>query len=267
MSILERTDERLENTILSIITVVKDDPIRLLRTINSLHSFYGDRHVEHIIIDGKSSYETLGIIEYVKNHNNVKFLSEEDKGIYDAMNKGVILASGKYLLFLNCGDQMVVEKNQIISFLEHATEADIICFPCQLIDEKRVLSLLPNLMIKHKMPTSHQAMFFLKKFIHCNLYDVKYKVAADYDLYLSAETHRVSILNEAKPITSIQLRGYSSDNPCLSYKEYLIIAFKRLHGLVCIIALVKIASKGVFVILLKKILPTKWICSLGMYFK
>jgi putative colanic acid biosynthesis glycosyltransferase len=267
MNASARSEEQLEDIILSIITVVKDDPIRLLKTINSLQNFYGSRQIEHVIIDGKSDYETLNIIGSVKKFNNVKFLSEEDKGIYDAMNKGVLLASGKYLLFLNCGDEVIIDKKQILSSLSNTPDADILCFPCQLNDGLTVLNLSPKLMIKHKMPTSHQGMFILKNYIVHNLYDVRYRIAADYDLYLSAIFHRVAVLTKSNPITSIQLQGYSSENPYLSYKEYLIIAFRRLSGVTRISAIVKIALKGLFIIILKKFLPAQLVRSLGAYFK
>lgn len=265
MSVIIWKEKMVEKTLLSIITVVKNDAMRLLKTINSLQSYFGVSDVEYIIVDGNSSHETLKIIDLVKNHNNVKFLSENDKGIYDAMNKGISLASGKYLLFLNCGDEVLIDKKQILSTLNNIPDADILCFPCQFTDGNIILNIFPKLMIKHKMPTSHQAMFILKEYIIHNLYDVRYRIAADYDLYLSAIHQRVAILTKSNPVTSIQLEGYSSDNPLLSYKEYLIIAFRRLSGISRISTIVKIAFKGLFVILLKNLLPAKLVRSLRSY--
>jgi glycosyltransferase involved in cell wall biosynthesis len=115
--------------ILSIITVVKNDHKRLLKTVTSLANYYGDLNYEHIIIDGVSTDSTLDIFSKLSSKVNVKILSELDSGIYDAMNKGIKLASGKYLLFLNAGDCMLVNNDELFCLLEVVQDNfDIIFF-------------------------------------------------------------------------------------------------------------------------------------------
>ena len=66
---------------------------------------------EHLFIDGASSDETLSILErYCQDHAYAKLLSEKDNGIYDAMNKGIQKASGSFILFLNAGDVFANKK-------------------------------------------------------------------------------------------------------------------------------------------------------------
>lgn len=255
------------NITLSIITVVKNDPLRLLTTINSLRGCYGNNRIEHIIIDGESSSETLNIIDDVKAHANVKILSEHDRGIYDGMNKGVSLASGKYLLFLNCGDRMLLDGSQVLSFLNNAPVVDILCFPCQLSEGNAVIQLLPIVGVKHKTPTSHQAMIFLKSFFDGHSYDLRYRIAADYDLYLCADDDRVHSLINCLPLTSIQNTGFASENPMLAYREYCLIALRRLKGCVRFLVLCRIFFRASLVLGLKKILPKKFVSSIGMFFR
>lgn len=243
------------NAILSIITVVKNDALRLSATLDSLKGYYDSNLIEHIIIDSKSTDETINVLKKISHFKNVTILSECDDGIYDGMNKGISLSSGLYLLFLNCGDEMVVDSSMILSFLKNWIEADIICFPCQLSDGKKIYHLTPNLGVKHKTPTSHQAMIFSKSFIKNNLYNTNYRLAADYDIFLSAKCDRIYCSTCLIPITSIQLIGYSSENPILAYWEYLLIASRRLSGYSRVMTLVRISFKAFVVISFKLIFP------------
>lgn len=252
---------------LSIITVVKNDPLRLLSTIDSLQGCYGNDRIEHIIIDGKSSGETLNVIDDIKNKSNVKFLSEHDHGIYDGMNKGVSLASGRYLLFLNCGDRMLMDGIQVLSCLNESPVSDILCLPCLLSDGIAVHHLLPKIGVKHKTPTSHQAMIFLKSYVEMHSYDVRYRVAADYDLYLCADDRRICSVITCPPLTLIQNTGFASENPKLAYQEYALIAFRKLKGHVRLVVLCQIFFRALLVLGLKKIFPKKFVSSIGMLFR
>lgn len=85
-------------TLLSIITICKNEPF-IKSTCQSVCA-QTNQNFEWLIIDGASTNNTLEQIEPFKNRANI-LISEQDNGIYPAMNKGINLASGKYLLFLN----------------------------------------------------------------------------------------------------------------------------------------------------------------------
>jgi glycosyltransferase involved in cell wall biosynthesis len=109
---------------LSIITINYNNRPGLQKTFNSvLGQFYKD--FEYIIIDGGSTDGSKELIE--KNATAFSYwVSEKDQGIYNAMNKGIIKAKAKYLLFLNSGDFLVDEKSlESISLSSH--DEDIIC--------------------------------------------------------------------------------------------------------------------------------------------
>jgi putative colanic acid biosynthesis glycosyltransferase len=246
---------------LSIVTVVRNDVVRLAKTIGSLESYYGDTRFEHIIIDGESGDGTLDLILDLKRHSNVKIISEIDNGLYDAMNKGIRLAAGEMTLFLNCGDEMLALPENVFSLRSHLLENlfDIICFPCLIDQGEESFILMPDKPIRHKTPTSHQAMFFSKSFLTNNLYDANYKIAADFDLFLRANTVRVMNICTQSPLTSIEVDGYASSHPALAYKEYLQVAYRRLGGIEKYFILMRIASKAVIAIFVKKLLPKKWV--------
>ena len=89
----------------SVITVVKNDKKNILKTIKSLRK-QTYKNFEHIVFDGSSSDGTLEIIK--KNtYKKMKFFSEKDNGIYQAINKSIKLAKGKFIFLLHSGDQII----------------------------------------------------------------------------------------------------------------------------------------------------------------
>ena len=109
----------------SIITVVKNGEKTIEKTIKSVanQSF---NNFEHIIIDGKSSDKTLKkVYKYKKNLSLI--ISEKDKGIYDAFNKGMKLSTGEFICFVNCGDTLRKNSLKIIfKYLSKYNKLDFI---------------------------------------------------------------------------------------------------------------------------------------------
>jgi len=102
----------------SIITVVYNAKEAIKDTVKSIQNqIY--KNFEHIIIDGAS---TDGTMEYIKSldFNNIRYISEKDNGIYDAMNKGIKHANGEYFLFLNAGDKFA--SNDILDKIANKIE-------------------------------------------------------------------------------------------------------------------------------------------------
>lgn len=89
---------------ISIITVTYNAGIMLEKTLNSIQKQqYGNK--ETIVVDGKSTDNSLTVIQrYTGNGTVTQWSSEPDKGIYDAMNKGVNRCSGQWVIFMNAGD-------------------------------------------------------------------------------------------------------------------------------------------------------------------
>lgn len=109
----------------SIITIVYNDAVGLERTFKSVQS-QTHKNYEHIIIDGASTDGTSAVIEKYRD-DKTRVTSEPDKGIYDAMNKGLRLVEGDYFQCLNAGDTYALVDNlENISTLLHAHHADVI---------------------------------------------------------------------------------------------------------------------------------------------
>jgi putative colanic acid biosynthesis glycosyltransferase len=242
--------------IISIITVTKNDISRLKKTINSLNIFYNDDRYEHIIIDGGSSDGTIDYLETLQNISNLNVRSYVDSGIYDAMNTGIDLSKGKFLNFLNCGDCITISPDELIKCIEPYLEkslADILCFN---FEEDFGLSIKRRRLGKikaHKLPCSHQAMLFLAKYIKGNLYRIKYKIAADYDLYSSTASSRILVVENSEPFVRVEGLGFASSNPIRAYREYLDIAKHNFQGLQRIRVLSAILARAIAVISLKSL--------------
>jgi glycosyltransferase involved in cell wall biosynthesis len=188
---------------ISIITVVFNGEATIENTIQSvLNQSYSS--IEYIIIDGKSKDGTLEIIKRYQDQISV-FISEPDKGLYDAMNKGLDNATGEYVLFLNSGD-VLHSKDVLKKIFTHEGQAsDVYYGETVIINElgmdigMRRLEAPEHLTWKSLidgMLVCHQS-FIVKKSISPD-YNLKYKIAADYDWMInclkSAESIRFTHL-------------------------------------------------------------------------
>lgn len=174
------------NPLLSIITVVYNSRKFIENTIISIHE-QTYSNIEHLIIDGGSTDGTLDIIK--KHDNKIAFwISEPDKGLYDAMNKGIEHASGDYLLFINSGD-LLYDKNIIEKVFANSNKSvNVLYGETIMINENnseigmRRLKTPDNLnwkSLKNGMLVSHQS--FIAKTEIVPRYNLKYKYASDFD--------------------------------------------------------------------------------------
>jgi glycosyltransferase involved in cell wall biosynthesis len=175
----------MQTTFFSIVTVCKNPGISLIETLQSLKmQTYGE--FELIVVDGGSAD---GTVQFLQGSPLVKkYVSEPDKGIYDAMNKGITLASGKYIYFLNCGDSFhAANVLENVASECNRTDADFIYGNTCLIDSKNNTSSLKDhagvdkFYLFHK-PINHQAIFAKKTlFEKVGVFDLGYKVKADHE--------------------------------------------------------------------------------------
>jgi glycosyltransferase involved in cell wall biosynthesis len=122
----------------TIITVVFNSLPLLKGTVESVkqQSF---QHYEHLIIDGASKDDTPQYLQQISQQNGskIRFISEKDKGLYDAMNKSFALATGDFLLFLNAGDHLF-ESDTLQKLAQQITpQTDIIYGEVMLVDDAR----------------------------------------------------------------------------------------------------------------------------------
>ena len=136
---------------------------------------------EYIIVDGGSTDGTLNIIDQYKCHLS-HLISEPDEGIYDAMKKGLALATGDWILFMNSGDRFV--DNHVLESMP-LDDKYIAVYGNAIYKTKKSDSVRKGRKesyIGRNMPIAHQAFFVKTKFAREIGFDTRYKYAADYNM-------------------------------------------------------------------------------------
>ena len=224
----------MNKPLISIITVVYNSEAYIEKTLKSIKE-QSSRNFEYIIIDGSSKDGTLDIIESYKDCVDT-LVSEPDKGLYDAMNKGLRNAKGQFVWFVNSGDELfsfdTVEKIEL-HYQQHS-DADIFYGQTQLIDQfGNVTGMRRKTAPENLTPKSllmglvvcHQSILVKQEI--APLYDLSYKVAADYEWVLSSLDASQKTINTHLILSRFLADGYSSHNVKQALKDRLTIMIKH----------------------------------------
>lgn len=218
----------------SIITVTYNAGNVLEDTIQSIIS-QTYKNVEYIIVDGGSTDRTLGIIDKYKEHIT-RWVSEPDKGLYDAMNKGIKMATGDYLCFLNAGDELHEDDTlqQMVHSITSKTLPDVIYGETAIVDEEghflrmRRLSTPEHLTwksFKKGMLVCHQA-FFPKREL-ADPYDLRYRLSADFDWCIRIMKKSKYLHNTHLTVIDYLNEGMTTRNHKASLRERFSIMCKH----------------------------------------
>lgn len=211
----------------SIITVTYNAGKVLEDTIQSVIT-QTYKNVEYIIVDGKSTDGTMDIVNRYREHIH-NIVSEPDKGLYDAMNKGIDLATGDYLCFLNAGDEL--HEDDTLQLIVHSLNGekelpDVIYGETAIVDEEghflrmRRLSTPEHLTWKsfqHGMLVCHQA--FMPRRDLAVKYNLKYRFSADFDWCIRIMKKSRVLHNTHLTIIDYLNEGMTTRNHKASLKE------------------------------------------------
>lgn len=223
------------NPKISIITVVFNGEFTLDATIKSIAQ-QSYSNIEYIIVDGKSSDKTLDIIRENEAAVNI-WISEPDKGIYDAMNKGIELATGDYLWFMNSGDE-IAHPTTLSKMLESKSYADIYYGETMMIDDNgneignRRLSTPETLnwrSFKKGMLVSHQSFIVKRQLV--SAYNLKYNFSADFEWCILAMKKANTIINTHLILSKFLDGGMTKQNIIPGLKERFNIMTNQ-YGLI-----------------------------------
>lgn len=220
---------------LSVITIVYNNVKDIERTMLSvLNQTYPN--IEYIIVDGASTDGTKDVI-YNYRSRLAQFISEPDKGIYDAMNKGLSLATGDYVLFMNSGDEIYATET-VADVFDSAASADIYYGETEMYDEQwqslgqrrhHAPETFDWQSFKYGMSVSHQAIYIKRSLVQP--YDLSYKYSSDIDWIIKAAKKASSIVNTHIYVAKYLVGGMSKKKHLASLKERFNI-FTKYYGLI-----------------------------------
>jgi glycosyltransferase involved in cell wall biosynthesis len=223
------------NPRLSVITIVYNNVRDIERTIRSvINQTY--TNIEYIIVDGLSNDGTLQVIDKYKSQIT-KFISEKDEGIYDAMNKGLALATGDYVIFMNSGDEFY-DNETVAAVFAAAEDADIYYGETEMIaDEGSSLGQRRHKApakftwrgFKYGMSISHQAIYIRRSLVEP--YDRRYQLSSDIDWIIRAAKKAKKIVNVNRYVAKYLVGGMSKKRHRQSLMERFEI-MRRNYGLI-----------------------------------
>lgn len=230
----------------SIITITYNASRWIERTILSVLS-QTYPHIEYIIVDGASTDNTVDIIKQYA-HGISHWISEPDKGLYDAMNKGLQMATGDYVWFINAGDTIYATdtvQRIVASLKKELSLPDVVYGETAIVDADSKLLGMRRLKAPKKltwksfrmgMLVCHQS--FIAKRELAPLYDLQYRLVADYDWCIKCLQKARLIHNSHLTLSNYMEEGLSSINRKASLKErykvmchyYGTLSTTLLHG-------------------------------------
>lgn len=222
------------NPKLSVITIVYNNVRHIERTMLSvINQTYSN--IEYILVDGFSTDGTLEIVQQYTSQIET-LISEKDKGIYDAMNKGLAAATGDYVIFMNSGDGFYAP-DTVAQVFATAPDADIYYGETEMIDDAgnslgqrrhKAPAQFTWRHFKYGMSVSHQAIYIKRSLTQP--YDRQYELSADIDWILHAAKKAKMIVNVHRYVARYLVGGMSKQKHRQSLKERFAIMRKH-YGL------------------------------------
>lgn len=213
---------------ITVVTVCRNAAVTIEQTIRSVLS-QSYANVEYIIIDGASTDDTLRIIDRYR-HRIAHVVSEPDNGLYDAMNKGIALASGEWIHLLNADDYYAGD--DVLERCMPMLREDAVNY-CSIFRELNGvitdLFRFPyrgwKLYVSAKLP--HPGLIVSRRqYQEMGLYDATLKIAADHDLILRmVKRYQPNFIDF--PLTIMDQGGVSTTNLELSYREFMLVTIRQ----------------------------------------
>ena len=195
------------------------DEFNLLVTLLEMQTY---PNIEHIVIDGSSTDETIDLLKDYKNKGYINFFTEKDTGKYHALNKGIMRAKGKYIAFLSCDDfyHDITAIADAVTAMENE-KADFLFSPAYCRHPEGYTYLFMPAMYNafQVIPCSRQGMIFKRSMLEEERYfDEKFKIMSDMDLIIRLLMKRRKGIFFETNFTTYKLseKTYQNDEQCIN---------------------------------------------------
>lgn len=253
--------------LISIVTVVFNAGATIKKTLDSVQ-MQTYKSFEHIIVDGQSTDNTMEIVEAYGAAIAQK-ISERDKGIYDAMNKGLQMARGEWVIFLNAGDYfhsntVLAEVSSLMVAENDIIYSDVICDYGSFMKTR----IAPDAAIlfqafKKGMAVCHNTVFFRAALHKKTPYNIAYTIAADFDVLLSLLEQGAWAVKYPQPVTTIETgQGVSYRRQVTTLMQHRQVLKAHPHTLLQLLQCSVAIAVTFIKMLIKKLIPstvTEWI--------
>lgn len=234
---------------LSIVTITYNNIVGLRETANSILEQHS-KEIEWIVVDGNSSD---GTEEFLKNCEFLStYISEPDRGIYDAMQKGLKMAKGDYVLLLNAGDTF--SDNDAVNYINaHLSNSDVYFYSCRMsgLGKDYVRKSRPLSGATYSVPAVQQATVY-KRVVLLNLeWPIAYKICGDFSIAAQLLMRGAKAVCDDRVVAQFALGGLSTMRPMeLSIEAYRIQSqILKLPFLIKVIYFSRRLLTGYFVLL------------------
>lgn len=235
---------------ITVVTITYNAAAVLQRTLDSVLA-QSYPNVEHLIIDGASKDETLAMVEQYREESTEKAASHEivvrsepDRGIYDAMNKGLQQATGDFLVFLNAGDTLPATDTLELVMDKAAEGVGVLYGDTDVVDGNgnflyhRRLQPPEHLTwrsFRQGMLVCHQAFYVRTEMAKTQAYDLRYRFSADVDWCIrvmkEAERRQLQLVNLHAVVANYLEEGTTTKNHKASLRERYLVMQKH-YGVV-----------------------------------
>lgn len=188
---------------------------------------FGD-FIEYIIVDGLSNDGTLNYFHELQFEKSIHRIIERDKGIYDAMNKGILRASGEYIIFMNAGDQFY--ENDTLAKIYNANKAFNVLYGDTEIGYEnfsRIAQTKPLNKFWQSLPFVHQSVLVRRALLLENLFNLNYKFCADYAQLSKLYLAKIVFEKHNQIISRITAGGASDAQRVKATKEVFSISKRQ----------------------------------------
>ena len=212
---------------LSIITINYNNRDGLQKTVNSIRDF------EWIVIDGGSTDGSKELIEKYADHFSY-WVSEPDKGIYHAMNKGIEVAKGDYLQFVNSGDWLF-DDTVLERCLAHDIDADVLYGDSMFVFEDHTERYCYPSPLKFKDLycgfLGHASSFIKARLLKMEKYNENYRIVSDWEFWIKLALHNGKFYHLDDCVSYFNTEGISSTNASLRKQEREKVVFEQVPNI------------------------------------